>query len=424
MFTEKLNVVYLIGVNSLEIRLTLQNDIFVKKKKEKEEKKIIKMDKLKFEFIMKAKADGKTNILTLTSITTQAGEIFDVPLDLQDINLHTELIKTEAFKKARNTIVKRHQKRNVWIVLNEALENTYLDEGGNLQFADIFLEERFEVPNGDNRTQSVDNTTQETLTKILEKLAEANEKKGNNTKKNIKKSAETFVLEKFTNKNSNVVQWISLFENECERLNLQEDQEKIEILRLFLEGSALDWYSSMLIKLTLDSEWTTWRDNFCETYADKGWTPVKHAIFFKYMSGSLLDYALRKEKVLLEMNKSIDVNTLIDLIAAGLPDFITDKINRKDLKQTKDLFNELRSLEHLIKEKDKKKIMPTHQKGKILDKEPCKICKGLGKGNRYHPEQSCWFKANKKIENDNKVELKYTHNSEIETELRDVCPKN
>ena len=84
-----------------------------------------------------------------------------------------------------------------------------------------------------------------------------------------------------------------------------------------------------MMRLTLESEWELWKDNFSETYTDKGWVPVRNAISFKYISGLLLDYALKKERLLLEMDQTINQKTLINLIAAGLPNFITDKIDQK-----------------------------------------------------------------------------------------------
>ncbi|KAF2898201.1 hypothetical protein ILUMI_07976 [Ignelater luminosus] len=89
-------------------------------------------------------------------------------------------------------------------------------------------------------------------------------------------------------------------------------------------------------------------ENFCETYADKSWTPVRYAILFKYIAGSLLEYALKIERLLLEMNRLINKITLINLIAAGLPNFVSDKIDRKNLNQSEDLFNERRILERLM----------------------------------------------------------------------------
>lgn len=98
----------------------------------------------------------------------------------------------------------------------------------------------------------------------------------------------------------------SFFDKECERFGVTRDEEKIEIFRLFLEKSCLDWYNSMMIKFTLQSEWTEWKQNFCETYTNKGWSTSRYVLSFKYQAGSLLEYAIKKEKLLLEMRKSID----------------------------------------------------------------------------------------------------------------------
>ncbi|CAB0045210.1 unnamed protein product [Trichogramma brassicae] len=43
------------------------------------------MEKLRFEFVMKAAADKKSNALMVTSITTPDGEIFDIPAELQEL---------------------------------------------------------------------------------------------------------------------------------------------------------------------------------------------------------------------------------------------------------------------------------------------------------------------------------------------------
>lgn len=102
----------------------------------------------------------------------------------------------------------------------------------------------------------------------------------------------------------------------------------------------------MMIKLSIDSEWEKWRKSFIETYANKGLSQIRYAMSFRYQTGSLLEYAVKKEKLLLEVRKTIDTVTLIDLIAAGLPNFITDRIDREALQETEDLFNEIGKLEH------------------------------------------------------------------------------
>lgn len=213
-----------------------------------------------------------------------------------------------------------------------------------MSFQDQFLEEISEEQSAVINKQS----SEETLTKILEKLIESQQ---NKEKQSIKKLAERFVIEKFDGKNINALNWMETFEKECTRFDIVKDEERIEIFRLFLEKSSADWYSSMMIKHSLQSEWSEWKSNFLQTFANKGWSTSKYALFFKYQSGSLLEYAIKKEKLLLEVRKTIDQGTLIDIIAAGLPDFITDRINKEEILQTKDLFNELGKLEHLVAKK-------------------------------------------------------------------------
>lgn len=84
----------------------------------------------------------------------------------------------------------------------------------------------------------------------------------------------------------------------------------------------------------------------------------------------MLEYALKKEKLLLEVRKKIDIGTLIDLIAAGLPNYLSDKIDRETLQQTEDLYNEIGKLEHLVgKNKyDKKNYTHSDIKTKTMKK--------------------------------------------------------
>ena len=220
-------------------------------------------------------------------------------------------------------------------------------------------------------------------------------------KQNKLKLVDKFSIEKFSKTTTNVSQWLNFFNKECLRLDLYTDTEKIEMLRLMLDDVCKDWYSSMLLKHTVKSDWSLWELSLKETYADKGWSPVKYAMNFKYLKGSILDYALKKERLLLEINDSIDKFLLIDIIASGLPNFITDKIDRQKLKKVNDLFNNLKGLENLIKDNNNEKNSTLTQQnlkkqiGK-KGKNPCKICESKGKKNRFHPENLCWYNKKKR----------------------------
>lgn len=343
------------------------------------------MDRLQFEFTLIASSDGKSNVLAITSISTEEGKCYVLPDELKPVIHHTYIVKMHTFSKIKNSIKKRHQSRKIWIKLDEDQKKTYIDEEGNLQFLDQYLEEISTIQ---------PKTKDYNLQHILEKLIETSAK--NENQHNLKNISEKFIIEKFTSKNTNAIQWIETFEKECERFNIIKDETKIDILRLFLEKSCLEWYSSMIIKLTVNSEWNEWKNKFLETFRNQGWDVVTYALAFRYKEGLLIDYAIKKERLILDINKLIDSKTIIDLIATGLPGFILNKLNRDELNTTTDLFNEIRKYEGMMYKKNstiiKSGTFP--HKNKTNEKKPCKTCESLNKGIRYHPEESCWFKKN------------------------------
>lgn len=193
-----------------------------------------------------------------------------------------------------------------------------------------------------------------------------------------------------------------------------------------MDKSCVDWYNSMSIKLTQDSDWTKWKGKFCDTFVNQGWNQVSYALSFKHREGSLVDYAIKKEKLILDMRRTIDTGTLVDLIAAGLPASVLEKINREEMKDTVDLFNEVRKYEQLVKKYkngpyrkyDNQKINT-----RIEERTPCKTCEKLNKGVRYHPESACWFKL-KEDDGLNRKFIRHVNNSVIEAELNETEQKN
>lgn len=377
------------------------------------------MEKLRFDFVVKASVDGKSNCICIASISTPKGQIFGIPEEFQPASLHQVITKTPNYAKVKKTLNKRHQIRRIWITLTDEISKIYLDDEQNLQFNDFYLEEILEESK-EVKVESIPSCSNETLEKMLEKLLEDKQTKSKNL--NLGKISKDFMIEKFTAKNANAYQWIMDFNKECKRFQINKDNEKIKILKHFMEYASADWYSSMLIKLTVDSKWDKWEKLFCETFVNKGWQPIRYALSYKYQTGSLLDYALKKEKLLLEVRKSIDTGTLIDLIAFGLPNYVADKIDRETLKGTQDLHSEIGKFEHLVgKDKqDKKNIKYSETKFRKIEKtSPCQLCLREKRGNRYHCEENCWFKGN----NQRSV-VKTVNNSELEVELNEENPKN
>ncbi|XP_076294018.1 uncharacterized protein LOC143215622 isoform X1 [Lasioglossum baleicum] len=108
----------------------------------------------------------------------------------------------------------------------------------------------------------------------------------------------------------------------------------------------------------------------------------------------------------------------------GLPAFVRDKIDREDLENSEDLFNELRRYEkttnrRIIEDnKDARRI--TKPETRSSDKKPCKICEEKGKNNRYHPENLCWYKAERNRTQNRNIST----NSILEVELNTEDQKN
>ncbi|KAI4490126.1 hypothetical protein M0804_004308 [Polistes exclamans] len=190
-------------------------------------------------------ADKKTNVLCLTAIGSPDGKLYKVPQEYYQLKDHAELLKFNALRKVREILKLRHDSKKIWINVTKELKGKYLDVNDNIIIYDYYPEEITE--------ERKPTTTRE-----------------ENKYRDLKNVTDKFVLKKFTGKNVNGKQWLDTFMNECTRLAVADGTEKIEVLKLFLDGSAVDWYSSTLIKNILTSDWSTWENSFCDTYTNKG----------------------------------------------------------------------------------------------------------------------------------------------------------
>lgn len=132
----------------------------------------------------------------------------------------------------------------MWITLSKDVEQIYFDEEGNIMFNDLYLEQIKET-----------------------NIVESTQKKENQL--NLKHIAEKFMIEKFISKYSNATQWLEIFEKEYKMFEINEDDIKIEILRLFLDKICSDCHSATLTILTIEAEWSEWKKRFLESFTDK-----------------------------------------------------------------------------------------------------------------------------------------------------------
>lgn len=355
------------------------------------------MAKLQFAFRYEAsQTDNKTSVIAITSITTEDNKKYILQEADRYASRHIALTKTETYKRVKKSLNQRGQERTIWITCTEEMLETYFDEDHNLMFNDLYLKEIKE-------------------TNIIPESTHKNE-----GQLNLKNISERFMIDKFVCKSSNAKQWIETFETECKRFEINKDTIKIEILRLFLDKSCADWHWATLKTLKIEAGWSEWKEKFLDTFADKGWSTGMYAIFYKYKEGSLMEYAIRKEKLLLDMDENIGGKSLVTLIAAGLPEFIRNRIDPEKCETSTRMLHEISKHEGLVNNKYliKKREEKDDNRKYIGGKKPCKNCQNLNKGTRYHPEQSCWFKKegkeNKMIGSNSVIEVNLSEETKNE----------
>lgn len=166
-----------------------------------------------------------------------------------------------------------------------------------------------------------------------------------------------------------------------------------------MKNSAEEWYRSSKMKLP-DDDWSPWAESFTTVFGDKGWSKVRYAFSFKFMSGSFVDYALKKERLILEVEKKMTVTTRIKLIVVGLPIEIQDKLDKEEIDSTDVLINLLGRYERKTQQRREsnkdERAQRDHKTNPLesVEKKPCHICDSLKLYNRFHPPERC-FNRNK-----------------------------
>ncbi|KAL7307621.1 hypothetical protein TKK_0000309 [Trichogramma kaykai] len=91
--------------------------------------------KLQFMFKVIASAKGnKTNVVAITNIMMEDGKSYLFAQEDQPISEHAELMKTEHYKRVKQSLVNRRDERSIWISCTAELEKVYFNEDGNIMF--------------------------------------------------------------------------------------------------------------------------------------------------------------------------------------------------------------------------------------------------------------------------------------------------
>lgn len=345
-------------------------------------------------------SDGKTSLLKVKTIKRMNDVIaYAFPEDFQAIQHHCDLQKLSVVKNASKSLQRRNQFRNIKLTFTPDLIPKYLDTDGNFVFAEFYLEEI----NND--------TTILSGRQPVESEVQISEK-------NLGKIASSIMIQKFKGKGQNVIMWLQQFENECSKYQVVDIKDKIKLLSTFLEENASEWYISTYYKLDQTSTWEHWKSSFIETFIDRGWSGYRNSFNYKYLGGSLVDYTLKKERLLLEVDSSIPVNVRIPLIVLGFPDSIQNRLDREEVTTIEKLINTLRMIDvPNINNNANTKIAGSAKNSNMKpennsERKPCKICEINGKPRRFHPVSSCWSNKSSKV-----GEIKSVNQTEMEDSL-------
>lgn len=239
----------------------------------------------------------------------EADTWFSFPEEFQKISFHDSLSKLPSFKSAVNSLRARGHFCIVNVSLPAEISKLYLDEDENFVFKDFMLPE--------TRFVSTTPNPESGLTDLVSSLNKAVGDK----QESLKEILKHFLLEKFSSKNKNVEAWCDQFEKECSRFSLT-GLKQIEVLNSCLDVSMADWFSVVQRKAGLDAPWNTWRQELILSFGDSSWKPVRSAFSYKYLNGSYIDYTIRKEKMLLDLDRPLSDIMILDLIVVGLPTHI------------------------------------------------------------------------------------------------------
>lgn len=340
--------------------------------------------KARFLIAAEASADGKTTVLNVKQIQFDGStEVFVFPLEKQSLGLHTELLKSTIIGSARRSLTTRGKYRNPFVPMTDELAATYLDEANNPIFQNELLEEI--VIDGTSYSSVGSNLSGGSKASVVEIP----------TQRALSTIVKDAVLTKFSGRNRNPVTWINNFEIECQRLDVPQSRF-CEVLRLYLEESAAEWYTTMRTLLGGSTVWETWRESFLNAYSCRGWTEVCNALNFRYTRkfGSLNTYMIKKLSLLVDMDPKMSENMLICCIVVGLPSDVREKLDRSEITKLNELFTKINAIdrpnffESNSRNNNDNNKQPVRNRGDSF----CGYCEKKGFPGKKHAESDCFFK--------------------------------
>lgn len=369
----------------------------------------------------KKKSELVKGVLSINKIGSN--DVYLLPDDAIDVRKHGELMKNKSVKSMTAALKKKGQFRNVMVELTETLKDIYLDAVGNVIFEDYHLQLK----------DAVDRSILDEKIDTEEEVEQTYEHKN----RSLQSITKDIVIPKYSGKTQNAEVWLRSFNAECNRLAIPENR-RAEAMRLFLEKTPLDWFNGQWSLRSLDS-WKDWSENFLESFADKGWHEITYALDYKYLSGSVSDYVIKKYCLLVDALPDMNEKMRTAVVVAGMPIELSSKIDRSFVDSQGKLLSEITKWEIKAgrerKNNSSKVYDNENEKGRRDEKngysngrrkKACSWCEKRGFRGKYHPESICWnnpshpdyreklVRKNFSSNNNNNEGIKLSNSTELE----------
>lgn len=349
-----------------------------------------------------SKIEGMIRLLKIARFDKRRDTWYIFPLEDQPAIKHSDLLAIEKVKTRVAEMVRTTATIN--LVLPEALYAKYLDDD-HLNF--LFNSKPL-VEENENSEDEKENSEDMDLIKLqieyLKLQLELNKTPVNNNFRNvsaIEREDREINLEKIERKMNvskfeppaDAADFMQDFEAECKKFQVVKDDDKLVLLKNCLSPAVIEWYYAT--KKRCDLKFSIFKEKFLKVYDSKGWQSSRKAIEFKYMGGKYLDYAVKKEKLLVEDEKAISESMLIKLIVSGLPNRVSEKLDKTKCKTVEDVLASLSILDSdfikpVVKLSNENKNHVTKQQVKPIREKPsvtsCTNCKRTN-----HSTKDCWY---------------------------------
>lgn len=309
---------------------------------------------------------------------------------------HANLMALPSVKTALSGISKE---RNPFITLKTPVLEEYLDEDQNPQYKGSMLDELNEplaehsILNG---SMSFSSQTEQLLAQQVANLQKQLEAK--NKRKDLHDLLKKFSLQEFKGKSDGRV-FMRTFEEECLKQDIVLPSEKVTALKEFCKDTAAAWWDANKLKLSVEN-WAAWKTSFLTYFGPKSFREVRMAYNYVWKFGSFFEYAVEKERRLLELNERMSEREVVDNVVLGLPLYIQDELSRDELKTMAQLVTELTRLNPKPYHSTAKSASKSNNwreepriEQKKYEKEPCLFCSLLGYGERFHAASKCRNKS-------------------------------